>query len=403
MPEDDRFIGQNVSQWRRARRMTQETLAGLVGVDRTYINHIEKGRRAVDKRELLYGLAEALSVQVTDLTGQPYGPADRKQVAARAAVSPIEHALMAAGTGPAPGQLRPPQALLGQAELTLVQRMAGDYAAMGRLVPGLITELHAHAAAGREPERVAAALTRVLVATAIGMKELGFTTLAYLAATQAAHAAQTPADAAAAAYATSQVLLAVAAVDKATVVAETALDAHGGTDDATRQMRGMLHLQAALCSTALARLRGAAAPGALASAAGHAAEARTLAAGTGEGTAYGLRFGPTNAAVWDMSLALERDDPDLVAALAPEVDLTQLDTPNRLARVFLEQGRAYARLGKDGDALGMLLRAEKAAPVYTRGRPVVRELTGQLLRDARRRAAPKRLVEFAERVGASAA
>lgn len=407
LPTDGQFIGQRVRVLRRAMGLSQRQLALATGnYDRTYIAHIEAGNKPVQDRDLLYRLAAALSVSVPELTGQPYAPAGRDQVAARAAVVRIEHALMCAGLAPPPATLRPVEDLTMAASMAMVQRMHGDYAALGALAPGVITELHAHTGAGTEPERVAAALTRVLFAVSIGLKEQGYTTLAYLAAQQAAQAAPDAEHVAAAAYAQSQVLLAVAAVDRAAQVAADAADAAHGTAQvgqvsALTQMAGMLHLQTALCRTALAQRDGAAHH--LDTAAAHLDEARDLASHTAGGSAFALMFGPTNVTVWEMSLAVERGEAAQVAALAAQVDPTKLTTPNRLSRFHLERARAYARSKQHRpEALAALLAAEKAAPHYVQTRPVVRELAGFLVRDARRRAVPDALAEFASRVGAVA-
>lgn len=402
---DGPFIGQRVRRLRKAMGLSQRQLAAAMGYDRTYVAHIEAGNKPVQDRDLLYRLAAALSVPVAELTGQPYAPAGRDQVAARAAVVRIEHALMCAGLAPPPAVLRPVEDLTMAANMAMVQRMHGDYAALGALAPDVITELHAHAGTGAQPERVAAALTRVLFAVSIGLKEQGYTTLAYLAAQQAEQAAPDAEHAAAAAYAQSQVLLAVAAVDRAAQVAAAAAEtAHSsgqiGGVSAVTQMAGMLHLQTALCRTAIAQRDGAGHH--LDTAAAHLAEATGLAAASGEGSAFMLRFGPTNVKVWELSLAIERGEPSRVVELAPAVDLTELNTPNRLSRFHLERARAHARSRNHAEATAALLAAENAAPDYVRTRPVVRELAGFLVRDARRRAVPDALTEFAARVGAVA-
>lgn len=401
--DDTTFIGQRVRQYRRAQGMSQQQLADLIGKDRSYVGHIEGGRAPVQRRETLYALADALSASVAQLTGQPYEPVDRQQVAARAAVTRIQHALMAEGTEVFPGGPRPIADLEAAADEALSLRMRGDYVALGNLVPNVITDLHAHLQAG--DEAAAAALTRVTFAAAMGLKELGQTPLAWIAATASRTAARQTGDGTAVAaseFVRSQVLLADAATARAAQAAAAAASALDGSDGDALQIRGMLHLQAALCHTVLAKQQHGD-TGQLATAAEHYREAQQLAERTGEGQAYRLRFGPANVAVWGLSLAVERDEPGRVPYIASGIDQRQVDTPNRLSRFFIEQGRAFWRDGKPDKALGMLLRAEHAAPHHVRTRPVVRELAGFMLRGQRQKLASGRLGEFASRVGAAPA
>ena len=59
-------LGRNVLQLRQTRRLTQEQLANIVGLTRTSITNIEKGRQKV-LAHLLLQLALALNVNVNEL------------------------------------------------------------------------------------------------------------------------------------------------------------------------------------------------------------------------------------------------------------------------------------------------------------------------------------------------
>jgi transcriptional regulator with XRE-family HTH domain len=400
--EDDAYIGQRVGTYRRLRAMSQQHLADLVGVTRSYISMIEGGRRPVDKRETLYGLCTALQVSVADLTGQPYEPVDREQIQARAQVPAIELALMAEGQDHQ-GPLRPLSVLATEADRALSLPMEGRYAELTKLLPGLLSELQVHAASTHDGTRVPAleGLTRAAFACSMGTMLLGFTSLAWMAAQTVTSAADDPTDVAAAAFIRSQVLLASSATRQSLTVAQRAAEAvqsHTSNGSAL-EMYGMLHLQAALTSTALARQAPAADSSHLEAARSHLDEARVVAAKTGEGTTYQLTFGPTNVSVWQLSIAMECDEPGRVREIAPGIDPTGM-TPNRLSRYYVEQGRAYARLREHDQALAMLLRAEHACPQHVRSLPVVRELIGFMVRDARRRAMSERLGALARRCGA---
>ena len=64
-PVTERF-GQRIRTLRKERGLSQEDLAELCGLDRTYISGIERGLRNVALRNI-EALAEALGVSISDL------------------------------------------------------------------------------------------------------------------------------------------------------------------------------------------------------------------------------------------------------------------------------------------------------------------------------------------------
>jgi transcriptional regulator with XRE-family HTH domain len=70
-------IGARIRYWRLRRGgMTQSVLAGLSGVSQSYISQVEAGRKGIERRSTLVGIAAALQVTVADLLGQPGDPTD---------------------------------------------------------------------------------------------------------------------------------------------------------------------------------------------------------------------------------------------------------------------------------------------------------------------------------------
>lgn len=404
---DERFIGRQVATFRRMRGLSQQQLADLAGgVSRQYISMIEAGRRPVDKRETLYALCRALSVSVSDLTGEPFEPVDRLQVQARAGIPAIEQALMARGDalhGLAPRGIAELEA---DAEAVLRLRMQAEYAELTRLLPGLLSELSVYVDSDDEDVQVRAlrALLRAVFACSMGVKEMGFTSLAWIAAQTAEDTARKLGESvpvAAATFLRSQNLLSAAVVDGALRVARggvEALQPYVG-DEESLELYGMLNLQAALAATAAARQDPSVGSSHLDAARAHLEEARQVAARTGEGQAFELCFGPANVGIWELSIAIEQDEPGRVGELATGIDPSSISTPHRLSRYYIEQGRAYARSRRPSEALAMLLRAENVAPQHVRTRPVVRELVGFMVRDARRQAVSDRLGGLARRCG----
>ncbi len=65
LPITNRF-GMRMRELRRARHLSQEDLAELCGLDRTYISGVERGQRNIALRNI-EALAQALDVSLADL------------------------------------------------------------------------------------------------------------------------------------------------------------------------------------------------------------------------------------------------------------------------------------------------------------------------------------------------
>ena len=69
MDMDAKTLGEHVLLSRRDLHMTQEELAGRVGVSRAYVTNIEQGRAKNVGIDVVFGLARELGVSVTYLLG----------------------------------------------------------------------------------------------------------------------------------------------------------------------------------------------------------------------------------------------------------------------------------------------------------------------------------------------
>ncbi|GAB4586296.1 hypothetical protein Ntsu_41280 [Nocardia sp. IFM 10818] len=110
-------------------------------------------------------------------------------------------------------------------------------------------------------------------------------------------------------------------------------------------------------------------------------------------------FGAANVGLWRMSAAMERREPGQVLALAPKLRPNDLPNGGRRAPYFVEIGRAHAMQRNCQSSLHALLRAETAAPQHVRNMTTVREITGHMMRTARRELTTGELGKFARRVG----
>ncbi|MDR5898856.1 helix-turn-helix transcriptional regulator [Halomonas vilamensis] len=59
-------FGQRVREIRKAKGLTQENMAALAEIDRSYMGHIERGEKNITLTKI-YQISEALGIDVTDL------------------------------------------------------------------------------------------------------------------------------------------------------------------------------------------------------------------------------------------------------------------------------------------------------------------------------------------------
>ena len=396
----DRYIGLRVSEIRQRRQISQQVLADRSGISRSVIAKYETGDREIDSRKHLYALATALQVNVAELTGHADDQFLSSAQPFRLAAPLIEAALMSAGHL---ADDRPPLTIAeldAAANRALDLRMAGDLTSLSALLPPLLNDSYRRTTIGDEADRILAysVLSRSAFATSLASKGVGLTSLAWNAAKVTAEAAYASGDRlalAAAEFAHSQVLLAMPGSVNASrtralhAVDEFDSDLASSPDGAS--VHGMLHLQAGLTAAATGADSGS-----------HLAAARDLAAhhGSAGDDPYRLEFGPSNAGVWGMSIALEEERPGDAITLAAGVNPTNLGTAERRARYHIELARALHKEGQYSQSMAALLNAESIAPEYVRSRSIVRELAGSMLRKARREITGGELGRFAERVGA---
>lgn len=141
-------IGGRVCIWRRRRKLSQVTLAGLAGISQGYLSQLETGVRPVDSRSILISLARALDVAVADLLGQTSDPTDPVRVCASEAVAGIRVALVALDAGDIEPPARGPDEMAAAVEDAMRLRQASDYLTLAPLLPGLLND-----AATRAPMR----------------------------------------------------------------------------------------------------------------------------------------------------------------------------------------------------------------------------------------------------------
>lgn len=359
----------------------------------------EHGDRAVITRRTFDALATSLLIPPIELTGQPWTPPNLVGAQAQAGLEGIEAALerYELGTDPELPMRAWPAVAADLQHLMKITHWNVDYAAISRLAPALLGELHSTYV--HRPQYRQEVLVGLMMAYSSVMwitKRLGargLPALAALSAQQCAHTLDEPAWLGYAAYLRAS---ATGHLDRAlhyrrTLAAAQALTSHLDDLD-TLQACGMLHLSAALAAGVQADHT---------TAATHLAEASALATrlGTEVGTWANLWFGPPNIGVWRTTIALELDEPDHALQIAKTVH-PELLPPNRQAIFFAEVGRTLAAERKTREqGIRMLLHAEQLAPHRIRHDIFVREAVAHLLRKAPRDATGRQLRGLARRLG----
>lgn len=59
-------FGQRVREIRKSRGLSQESMAALSGIDRSYMGHIERGEKNITLTKI-YQISDALGIEVADL------------------------------------------------------------------------------------------------------------------------------------------------------------------------------------------------------------------------------------------------------------------------------------------------------------------------------------------------
>ncbi|MGH4000058.1 MAG: helix-turn-helix domain-containing protein, partial [Pseudonocardiaceae bacterium] len=306
--EEARSIGARLRMIRRRRGLGQTVTAGSAGISKPYLSMLERGVRGFNPRGLLEDLAGAVGCSVADLTGQPYSLPDRQSIEVAAAVAGISRALHDTTLDDVPDVSVGPLSELASATAR-AHAYVDDarHGLAGQGLAGLLIALHVRVVAGNPGERMGAlvSLAQACKVAYILAKTTGHIELAGIAAQRgvdAARLAERPDLVGMLETNRTSTLIGLGARRRAAVVCgETLREISalpGSTPDDTRvaEACGMLHLTTALI---------AARDGRMGDVATHLAEARLLAAHTGERNHMRSHFGPTNVAAWELGLAVE--------------------------------------------------------------------------------------------------
>ncbi|WP_129839899.1 helix-turn-helix transcriptional regulator [Streptomyces sp. RFCAC02] len=388
----DEHAGARIKRIRKARRLTQRELAARAPVSYSTITKIEQGALPASPA-VLGAIARALSVPVSDLTGQPYLH-DLRRDRLDQLIQPIRAALDVYDLGDDP-EVTPrtgadlavhADTLCALVRATRLQQVASE-------LPGLIVE--ATAAAYRAPSSEAWSTLASTYRTAYDVTtKLGYTDLCTVALDRmewAAQRASSPVLSAMRQYMRSLVYLRSAEYRTGQRLVSAGLatlqqaDAGRERDVAT----GQLHLGAAVLR-ARARDGGAAE--------GHIAEAARIAAVTGRAErVHWMAFGPTNVEVHRVATLAERDLCDDAVRAAGQFTIPDDWPASRTAHHHAEVARAQLWCGQLDGAFASLRAARAAGAQQTKYHPLIRETYAGLA--AARRQLPESFGAFGAWLG----
>ncbi|MCI3927891.1 helix-turn-helix domain-containing protein [Streptomyces sp. AN091965] len=384
----ERFsFGKRVRFHRKRRGLLQRELGALLSRSEDWVYRVEADRIPVHNVRMLSDLARALRVQVQDLEEAPISVGGGSEVG----VTAIRSALMRSRqlSGALYADREPPklERLGAEVDGAWSRFQASDYERLTEDLPALLADARLAVCehpSGRERVQALRLFALVCHVTAVLLRNIGETSLAWTASDQGDVAASESEDPAVMLALRRCVLHVQLGSDMAAEAVDVALRTMEGL--AQRRLRSSpvaLSLHGTLClnaAVAAARLPDRPLAHDLLAQAQRAAD--RLGA---DGNAMWTSFGPTNVELHRLALALEFDDGQLAVDLASRLRLGR-DLPlERRARARLDVARAFDGVGRTDEAADQLKRAFRAAPAQIRTHHLARTLAGRLHRQSARR------------------
>ncbi|WP_030747687.1 helix-turn-helix domain-containing protein [Streptomyces sp. NRRL F-5135] len=393
--------GQRLARLRMRRRWTQQRLATETGYSLSAVKAFEQGRRALDRPAVILPFCRALDCHPTEITGGPVIPlqSDHDGQDAVAGVAAVRRALLRHGR-----PTRPTDQEVAAVDLVELrqrtneanrQRAAARFADASSTLPALLRDLQVATQVTYGDDRRSAfgLLTSAYECAMQYLYKLGHVSDATLATERVVWAAketEDPLRIVAASWYDAGEFLSIGEHDEAGAIIDDALAELGSINASVPEvvsLKGAFELKASLN---FARSTDGKA------AERHLERARKAADELGrDRNDFELHFGPTNVAIWSVSLPVEMGKGRLAVERAEKVTLPKDYAPERRSHHFIDVGRAHFYNGQREEALKAFLKAERQAPQATRMHAGVRETVGTMIRTQKRGA----LAEFGIRLG----
>lgn len=379
MEIDEWAIGQRIAHHRVRRGLTQEALAGLMGISLSMMKKIESGDRLVTKFSQLVMFAQVLRVKdLRELTGVPL-PLMPDGHRGHPSAEDVRQAMTVRGSvAGEPPDLDELTRGIERTWQTWQEASPFRYAAVGQQLPTLVRGCEAaiRLHRGDERRRALRQASKLHQLVRTWTKRVGEHELSLLAADRAisyALDADDPDLAGAAAWNMAMILSAQGKTGPAREVVYWAIDDLRPYLDDASPVRlvvfGGLHLMGA---TEAARDDKADEVYRMLDVADR------LAARVGETNHFRMVFGPTNVALHRFSAAMELGRTREALEMAERVAVDQAPAVERRLTYHLDAARGYARKHNDIAAVHMLQRIHRESPEELRYSVLVRETLRQL-------------------------
>lgn len=369
-------IGRRVAELRKLHGASQTALALRANVSYSTIRKLESGERAASPT-VVAAVARALSVNVTDITEQPYGARNASPESEQATVPSIRRALVEGEDPDLDVPTRDIRRLRTEVGQLKIWDRKGRHAEVAQCLPDLLRHLHrAHCDLPTEQRQMAAELLASTYSFAvIGLYRLGHLDLAHLAderARKLAAGGRDPLRAAIAEWNHALILMfdgSYRAGLRTVGRAEEMVD-QSTEEPAASAVRGALHLRAAITAARLTDRD-------LADA--HLLEAQRLARPEQEeANFYGTKFGQPNVDIHRVAVPVELADGTTAVNRASTVRLPAGTAPSRAGHYWIDLSRGWLLHGDRKRTLASLEAARLIAPQVTRYHPQVHETVQSL-------------------------
>jgi len=372
------MIGQRVRFYRTASRRTKAVVAGLAGITPDYLYQIERGQK-VPTVAVLTRLAEVLRVPVGELLGGPEREQQRVKAAAGEAIYQVLTNAISANDDKSPDlpQLR----RRVRSAWETWQSSPRRYSELAACVPTLIADIEVAVRIRPVCRGIHGCASDLYGLLRTVTKRIGRVDLSLLAADRAIRSAEAADDQlrlAAAHWNMAQVLL---ADDEAEAAEAVAINAAERLQPLMCQ--GTVRVTALYGSLILLGAIAAARNGDAWKARDRIRQVAPLAAHTGECNAYWTAFGPTNVAMFAVSVEVETGEAVEGLRLAERVDHDRSPSIERRVAFLIDQAKGYEQRRDLANALTVLTAAEQQAPEDMQYRPAAHTVLRSIVKRGR--------------------
>lgn len=384
-PQDT--AGARIATFRRLRGLSQRELAHKAGISLSLLTKVETGARPATPA-VISATARELKLDVAQITGQPYAPDTPTDAEVHQHVAVLRRELAAYNLPPtSESQPRSLEELQGDvAELARLKHGV-NLVRLGQQLPGVLENLRfaAHTYEGHDRELVYGLLAETYAAAGQLAYKMGYIDLSAITTDRFEWAAERSGDPLCVhigEYLRAGELMVAGDTTSAAALMDASLgrlEPELGTSNTTWKtvwsVWGNLHLKAALVAARSGRRD------ARLSAWQHFDQAKTAAGYIGQDRDdYRLYFGPTNVAIWEVSLAVELCEDRAAISKSKTIRLPQAAPTERRSHHWIDLARAHVWRNDPTAALECLQEARSISPQHTRFHPQVRETAQQVAR-----------------------